>query len=216
MRAMTFAVLAVVALSSSPLVGQPGVPLPAVPGIPPQYQEMMATMAAAQGAAMRPGDDALSCEALQAEQQAVLNSAAMQAYAAAMQAPAAPRGVPLPDQATGEVERPAATQQAAALAAAAAARVGAVPGASGRVPAGIPSTPAMAPGAFPGVLPNPALQAQMLANAHAQAQAQLQAAAPVMPLLARQQQVIQLAFLKQCAWVTEAGAGVGVPGLGAE
>jgi hypothetical protein len=59
------------------------------------------------------------------------------------------------------------------------------------------------------------------AQAIASMQAQMNALAPVLPLLARNQHLVQLAAAKQCAWLTAAagfggsGAGAAVAGAGA-
>jgi hypothetical protein len=51
-------------------------PVPAMPGVPPEYQKMIAQMQAAQAGAQRPGDESLSCEALKVEIEAAMNVAA--------------------------------------------------------------------------------------------------------------------------------------------
>ena len=62
--------------------GFPGAPQ-AVPGAPQEYQAMLAGLEAAQAAARRPGDENLSCEALQAQIGEAMRDPAITAHFAA-------------------------------------------------------------------------------------------------------------------------------------
>jgi hypothetical protein len=61
-------------------VAQTPSPTPTLPPALTDYQDMMAEYEAAQAAARRPGDEALSCEAIRVELETAVNDPAMQAY----------------------------------------------------------------------------------------------------------------------------------------
>jgi hypothetical protein len=82
-----------------------------IPAMPKQSQDMAAAMAAAQAKAVRPGDEALGCAAIEKELMTSMNDPAVQSYAAKAAAAAQ-----LPP---GTLGRGAATPQAAAAMAAA-------------------------------------------------------------------------------------------------
>jgi hypothetical protein len=50
-------------------------PMPAMPGVPAEYQKMIAQLQAAQSSAQRPGDESLSCESLKVEIEAAMKVA---------------------------------------------------------------------------------------------------------------------------------------------
>lgn len=76
---------ALVAVSGCAMPGMPGVGAPdPTAQMEMEYSNMMAAQAAAQAAAARPGDEAMSCDALQAEMTATLNDPKVQASMASM------------------------------------------------------------------------------------------------------------------------------------
>lgn len=74
-------------LAIAPLSAQL-VPPPGLSGVPPEYQRMLTELQAAQASASRPGDENLSCEAIEAELAAITADPAFQAYMAAASAAA--------------------------------------------------------------------------------------------------------------------------------
>jgi hypothetical protein len=74
-----------VGLLSLTYVSAAGAQLPpqfAAPGTPKEYQELMVAMTAAQAKANRPGDDAMTCPAIEKELLTSVNDPAIQTYAA--------------------------------------------------------------------------------------------------------------------------------------
>lgn len=140
--------------------------------IPKEYAEMAAAMQAAQARAMRPGDEALPCAALEKELVASMNDPAIQAHAA-KSAAAAQKNV------TAEKSKAPMTPQAAAALAAAL-------GAGGGLP--------------PGLAARGDLAAQAQAAQKLQAE-QMKQMVPIMPQIMRSQRVMQLAAVKQCSWM---------------
>ena len=160
-------------------------------------QQMLAAQAAAEAGAARPGDEDLSCEALQAEiasiGQAMQQDPAMQSMA---------------NQAQADLAKIQEAQQAAeAQAQASRPRVGQI-------------VRGMATGVVPGLDRANAAAQQAAAMAQAQrAQAQAsqnlermaamsQGAAALMGPAIRGQRVVELAQARSCAWLQEAGAAV--------
>jgi hypothetical protein len=165
-------------------VRQPVAPEPLVPG-QADMMKLQAAMIAAQQAAIKPGDEALPCAALDKELVSTMNSPAIQAYAAKTNAAYAQEIA-----AQQQKKTPMAPQAAAAMAAALA-----TPG---------PAMTGLA--AMPPVVPGQAMTPQQMQQAIA---AQQQAAvaymnqlAPIMPALMRSQRVTMLAVAKNCTWAT--------------
>lgn len=150
-------------------------PLPQKPAVPEEYRKVIADYEAAAAAARRPGDESLSCEAIQTELQATLTSPAIQEY-----------------YATAGV---AAQRDMAEVQMAQAAMPGVQPPDAAR-----PGQPAAT---------SPAVDAQTAQAAaskriedHAR---QVEQLAAVMPMLMRSQRLTELAVLKACGWLTDAG-----------
>lgn len=144
-------------------------------------------MVAAQAAAVKPGDEALPCEALHKELVSSMNDPAIQAYAAKTDAAYAK------ELAAREKKGAMTAEAAAALAASFA---------SGPAMTGLPPMPTV-----PGQPMTPQqMQQAMLAQQQASI-AYMNQLAPIMPVLMRSQRVSQLAAMKNCAWMT---GGVGV------
>lgn len=204
---------------------------PPVPAMPKEYQEMAAAMAAAQAKAVRPGDGALGCAAIDkelAQLQAVApgrGAAPQQALAQALATPPPKQTTPTPQQA--QAMQLAAAQQAAAIQQAMVAQQNMTPqqvqamqqafAAQGMTPL---QTQALA---NPHVQAALQAQAQALANPRTQAalaaqnaqlahlddpSAQLAMVTTVMPQLLRSQRLIGLAMAKGC---TSLGAAPVVP-----
>jgi hypothetical protein len=163
-------------------------------GMPKEYQELMVAMTAAQARAVRPGDEAMACPAIEKEILATMNDPAIQAYSAkvvaAAEKDAVAAGLPAPGRATSP-------QAAAAL-------LG-VLGAGGM------------PGMMPAVPLGAAQQAQA-AQQQAQAlqflqdpTAQLKLLMPILPQMMRAQRLIGLAMVRTCPWVFGAAPGTAVP-----
>ena len=150
--------------------------------IPKEYAEMAAAMQAAQARAMRPGDEALPCAALEKELVASMNDPAIQAYAGKSVAAAQKNAT-----AAEKSKAPMTPQAAAALAAALGAGGGLPPGLAG---GGLP----------PGLAARGDLAAQAQAAQKLQAE-QMKQMIPIMPQMMRSQRVMQLAAVKQCAWM---------------
>ena len=179
----------VLAFASLFAAGAAGAQLPqfAVPGMPRDYQELMTAMAAAQAKAIRPGDQALGCPALEKELVATMNDPAIQAYAAKA-------GALAQKQAATAEKAQAATSAQAAAALAAALGVG-LPGAGG-----VSAADAIPGG---GLLGQPTLAAQqaLVAQAIQDQAAQMKLMLPILPQMMRSQQLMALAFGKQCTWI---------------
>ena len=156
--------------------------------------QLEAAQAAAEANASRPGDEALSCEALQAEMVAIAQSPEMQAFAQTAGAQA--------QSDLAKINEAQAAQQAAA---------GSRPGLARGIAQGVVS------GVVPGLgqAQAAAQQAASMAQA-AQAQQQVrqnqqsmlalggQAAAMAGPMM-RGQRVMELAQARDCAWLKEGG-----------
>jgi len=146
--------------------------------------KLQTAMVAAQAAAVKPGDEALPCEALDKELVSTMTSPAIQAYAAQSNAAFA-------QQITAQQQKktPMAAQAAAAMAAA-------------LVPAAGMAAMAQMPQVAPG---QPMTPQQMQAAMQAQQQASvayMSQLAPIMPALIRSQRVTMLAMAKNCTWAT--------------
>jgi hypothetical protein len=184
-----------------------------VPAMPKQYQDMAAAMAAAQAKAVRPGDEALGCAAIEKELMTSMNDPAVQSYAAKAAAAAQ-----LPP---GTLGRGATTPQAAAAMAAALSSNAAI--ARSMASMGTTMTPQQIQAmqalavqqaqALSTPQAQAALQAQALAAQHALANPQVQAAlqaqlqepaaqlammTTVMPQMMRSQRLVGLALAKGC------------------
>ena len=166
-----------------------------IPGLGMDQAEAMrlqTEMMKAQAAAMRRGDEALSCDALQNELVATMKDPAIEAYAAKTNAAYAK------ELAARQKKGDMTAEYAAALAAS--------------------LVPDLAMGGMPQFAPGQPISTQQIQQAMV---AQQQAAVaymkqliPLMPALMRSQRVVQLAALKNCAWMT-GGVGLypgGVPG----
>jgi hypothetical protein len=154
--------------------------------VPKEYAEMAAAMQAAQARAMHPGDESLPCAALEKELVSSMNDPAIQAYAG-KSAAAAQKNATAADKS----KAPMTPQAAAAFAAAFGAGGGGLP---------------------PGLAARGDLAAQAQAAQKLQAE-QMKAMIPIMPQMMRSQRIIQLAAVKQCAWMFGAGA-FAPPGAG--
>jgi len=138
----------------------------------------------AQASAVKPGDEALPCEALQKELVSTMQDPAILTYAAKTNAAYAKEL-----EAQQQKKTPLAPQAAAAMAAAL------VPGAG---MAGMPAMPQVTPG-------QPMTPQQMQQAIAAQQQASIaymNQLAPIMPALMRSQRVTMLGMTKNCTWAT--------------
>jgi hypothetical protein len=167
-------------------VRRPVAPEPLVPG-QADMMKLQTAMIAAQQAAIKPGDEALPCEALDKELVSTMNSPAIQAYAARTNPAfaselAAKKGV---------MSATTASTLAAALAS------------PGPAMTGMPAMPPVAPGQ---AMTPQQMQAAMAAQQQA-AVAYMNQLAPIMPALMRSQRVTMLAMTKNCTWAT---GGVGI------
>src|SRR5262245_61116604 len=172
-----------VTVAQQPTARTPIAPAPlAVPG-QADMMKLQMTMMEAQQKAIRPGDEALPCEALQKELVSTMNDPAIQAYAAKTNAAYAKEAE--------AIQKKGMTPDAAAALAAAL-----VPGAAGM--AGIAAMPQLAPGQQ---MTPQQMQQAMVAQQQA-AMAYMNQLAPIMPALMRSQRVSMLALTRNCAWVT--------------
>jgi hypothetical protein len=146
--------------------------------------KLQTTMIAAQQAAIKPGDEALPCEALHKELVSTMQDPAILAYAAKTNAAYAKEL-----EAQQQKKTPMSPQAAAALAAALA------PGAG---MAGMPTMPQVTPGQ---AMTPQQMQAAMLAQQQASI-AYMNQLAPIMPALMRSQRVTMLGMTKSCTWAT--------------
>jgi hypothetical protein len=181
--ALSLSVAAGVAAHAQQAVRTPVAPAPLPVGQADMIR-LQTAMVAAQAAAVRPGDEALPCEALDKELVSTMTSPAIQAYAAQTNAAFA-------QQITAQQQKktPMAAQSAAAMAAAL------VPAAG---MAGMAQMPQVTPG-------QPMTPQQMQAAMQAQQQASIaymNQLAPIMPALMRSQRVTMLAMAKNCTWAT--------------
>jgi hypothetical protein len=154
--------------------------------VAPQMADMMkwqTAMMAAQAAAMKPGDEALPCEALHKELVSTMTDPSIQAYAAKTNATLA-QEIAVRDK----TKKPMTPEAAAALAAALVPNMGM----TGMMP--------VAP--VPGQQMTPQqMQQAMLAQQQATL-TYMNQLAPIMPVLMRSQRVTQLAAMKNCTWMT--------------
>ncbi len=174
-------VTSAVAFAQQPTVRTPVAPAPIVPG-QADMMKLQMTMMEAQQKAIKPGDEALPCEALQKELVSTMNDPAIQAYAAK----------------TNEAyAKELATQQKKGMTPDAAAALAAalVPG------AGMAGMAAM-PQVTPGQQMTPQQMQQMMAAQQQASIAYMNQLAPIMPALMRSQRVSMLALTKNCAWAT--------------
>ena len=160
-------------------VRTPVAPLASVPG-QADMMKLQAAMMAAQAAAIKPGDEALPCAALQKELVSTMNDPAIQAYAAKTNA------VYAKELAAREKQGAMTAEYAAAMAAALA--PGMAMGGMLPIAPGQPLTPQQ-------------MQQAMLAQQQA-AIAYMNQLLPIMPALMRSQRVTQLAVMKNCVWAT--------------
>jgi hypothetical protein len=165
-------------------VRQPVAPEPLVPG-QADMMKLQTAMIAAQQAAIKPGDEALPCAALDKELVSTMNSPAIQAYAAKTNAAYAQEIA-----AQQQKKTPMAPQAAAAMAAALA-----TPG------PGMAGLAAMPP-VVPGHAMTPQQMQQAIAAQQQAAVAYMNQLAPIMPALMRSQRVTMLAVAKNCTWAT--------------
>jgi hypothetical protein len=177
-------------------VRTPVAPAPLMEGQAEMMKLQMA-MVAAQQAAIKPGDDALPCEALQKELVSTMNDQAIQTYAARTNAAYA-KELALQQQ----KKTPMSPGTAAALAAALTPAAG-MTGITGmpQVTPGQPMTPQQ-------------MQQAMLAQQQSSI-ASMNQLMPIMPALMRSQRVSMLGTMKNCTWATGGLGlypGVGVPG----
>jgi hypothetical protein len=191
--AMCVVTSAVTTFAQQPTARTPIAPGPVnVPG-QADMMKLQMTMMEAQQKAIKPGDEALPCEALQKELVSTMNDPAIQAYAAKTNAAYAKEAE--------AIQKKGMTPDAAAALAASL-----VPGAG---MAGMPPMPQVTPG-------QPITPQQMQQAMVAQQQASIaymNQLAPIMPAIMRSQRVSMLALTKNCAWVT---GGLGLyPGAGA-
>lgn len=154
----------------------------AVPG-QADMMKLQTAMIAAQQAAIKPGDEALPCEALQKELVSSMNSPAIQAHAAKTDATYA-REIAA-QQKKGVMTPEAAAALAASLT-------------SGASMTGMPQMPQLVPGQQ---MTPQQMQQAMLAQQQASI-AYMNQLAPIMPALMRGQRVAMLASMKNCAWAT--------------
>ena len=151
---------------------------------PADMMKLQTAMIAAQQAAIRPGDEALPCEALHKELVSTMQDPAILAYAAKTNAAYAKEL-----EAQQQKKTPMTPEAAAALAAALA------PGAG---MAGMPAMPQVAPGQ---TMTPQQMQAAMQAQQQASI-AYMNQLAPIMPALMRSQRVTMLALTRNCTWAT--------------
>ncbi|HEY9467556.1 MAG TPA: hypothetical protein VIR54_30900 [Vicinamibacterales bacterium] len=165
----------------------------------PAQADMMkfqTAMVAAQTAAVKPGDEALPCEALQKELVSTMQDPAILAYAAKTNAAYAKQL-----EAQQQKKTPMAPQAAAAMAAALA------PGAA---MAGTPM-----PSVVPGQPMTPQQMQQVIAAQQQASIAYMNQLTPIMPALVRSQRVTMLGMTKNCTWATDGlnlYPGAAVPG----
>lgn len=179
--------------AQQPTARAPIAPAPlAVPG-QADMMKLQMTMMDAQQKAIKPGDEALPCEALQKELVSTMNDPAIQAYAAKTNAAYAKEAE--------AIQKKGMTPDAAAALAAALA-----PGAG---MAGLAGIPQVTPGQTPQQMQQTIAAQQQVAMAY------MNQLAPIMPALMRSQRVSMLALTKNCSWATGALGlypGAAIPG----
>jgi hypothetical protein len=154
-----------------------------------EMQKFQLAMMAAQQAAMKPGDEALPCEALQKELVSTMNNPAVLAYA---------------EKTNAEYAKQMAAQDRKAMTAEAAAAMAAALSSGVASPAGLP------PAALAGAQMTPQQMQRMMAAQQQASVAYMNAMLPIMPALMRSQRVGMLAAMKNCGWATGAGLYPGV------
>lgn len=162
-------------------VRQPVAPEPLVPG-QADMMTLQTAMIAAQQAAIKPGDEALPCTALDKELVSTMTSPAVQAYAART--------------------NPAFASELAAkkgvMSAATASTLAAALATPGPAMTGLASMPPV----VPGQAMTPQQMQQAIAAQQQAAVAYMNQLAPLMPALMRSQRVTMLAVAKNCTWAT--------------
>ena len=179
--------LVVSGIASAQNVRTPVAPAPVVAPAQADMMKLQMTMMEAQQKAIKPGDEALPCEALQKELLSTVNDPTLQAYAAKTNAAYAK------DIAAQQKKGPMTADAAAALVTALTAGA-ATPGAA--------AMPAIAPGQ---TMTPQQMQQMMLAQQQASI-AYMNQLVPIMPALMRSQRVTMLAVTKNCTWATGGAA----------
>lgn len=179
--------LAATAAAHAQNVRTPVAPAPVVAPAQADMMKLQMSMMEAQQKAIKPGDEALPCEALQKELLSTVNDPTIQAYAAKTNAAYAK------DIESQQKKGPMTADAAAALVAALTAGA-ATPAAAGM--------PAIAPGQ---TMTPQQMQQMMLAQQQASI-AYMNQLAPIMPALMRSQRVTMLAVTKNCTWATGGAA----------
>jgi hypothetical protein len=172
-----------VGVAHAQTVRTPVAPQVAVPA-QADMMKFQTAMVAAQTAAVKPGDEALPCEALQKELVSTMQDPAILAYAAKTNAAYAKQL-----EAQQQKKTPMAPQAAAAMAAALA------PGAA---MAGTPM-----PSVVPGQPMTPQQMQQVIAAQQQASIAYMNQLTPIMPALVRSQRVTMLGMTKNCTWATD-------------
>jgi hypothetical protein len=168
-------------VASAQTVRKPVAPEPLMPAGQADMMKLQTAMIAAQQTAIKPGDEALPCEALHKELVSTMTDPAIQAYAAKTNAAYAK------ELETQQKKGVMTAEAAAALAASL------TPG-----PTGMPTMPPMVPGQ---AMTPQQMQQAMVAQQQA-AIASMNQMMPIMPALMRSQRVTTLAALKNCTWAT--------------
>ena len=164
-------------------VRKPVAPEPLVPG-QADMMKLQTAMVAAQAAAVKPGDEALPCEALHKELVSTMTDPAIQAYAAKTNTAYAKELETLQQKKTPMTPEAAATLAAALMPSAGT--------------AGMPPMPQVTPGQ---TMTPQQMQQMMLAQQQASI-AYMNQLAPIMPALMRSQRVSMLGVTKNCTWAT--------------
>jgi hypothetical protein len=164
------------------------------------YQELMTAMTAAQAKAIRSGDEAMSCAAIEKELVTSMNDPAIQGYAAKMS------GIAQKDLAAAAAARGTMTPQAAAALLTALGSGTAMPsGPAVGLPPTLAGTPAaiqqaqiaaLAQAGIPGDRAQPQAQLQALQDPTAY----LKALMPILPQMMRAQHLVGLALTRSCPW----------------
>ena len=171
-----------VAAAQQPKDRTPVAPQIQVPGAPADMMKLQMTMMEAQQKSIKPGDEALPCEALQKELVSTMNDPAIQAYAAKTNEAYAKE--------LATQKKPGMTPDAAAALAAALTSGAGLNGLGGM------------PNVTPGQAMTPQQMQQAIAAQQQATMAYMNQLAPIMPSLMRSQRVTQLALVKNCVWAT--------------
>src|SRR5687767_13094084 len=175
--------LAAGAVTHAQNVRTPVAPQVAVPA-QADMMKFQTAMVAAQAAAVKPGDEALPCEALHKELVSTMTDPAIQAYAAKTNTAYAKELETLQQKKTPMTPEAAATLAAALMPSAGM--------------AGMPPMPQVTPGQ---TMTPQQMQQMMLAQQQASI-AYMNQLAPIMPALMRSQRVSMLGVTKNCTWAT--------------